>query len=103
MLTLTQRPHELLVQKLSSRGPLSEADRQAVRDLPMTVRTVAAQKTIVHEDDPALACCLILDGWICYDGILDEGRRAILSVHVPGDLPDLQSLHLLADTLRTAA
>lgn len=94
MLTLTQPPHELLIQKLSRRGPLSEADRQAIRDLPMTIRTLAAQKTIVHEDDPSPACCLVLEGWICCYQMLDEGMRAILSVHVPGDLPDLQSLHL---------
>lgn len=94
MLTSTPLPHDILIQKLSSRESLSDADRQAIRGLPVTIRTMGPQKNIVYEDDPSLACCLILEGWVCCYQMLDEGRRAILSVHVPGDLPDLQSLHL---------
>lgn len=94
MLALTQPPHDILFQRLARHGPLSETDRAAIGDLSLVVRTFPAQKTIVYEDDPSPACCLVLEGVVCCYQMLDEGRRAILSLHVPGDIPDLQSLHL---------
>ncbi|MHB2208008.1 Crp/Fnr family transcriptional regulator [Methylobacterium sp. CM6257] len=46
------------------------------------------------EEASSSSCCIILSGWACCYQMLNEGRRAILSFHVPGDVPDLQSLHL---------
>ncbi|MGU3664535.1 Crp/Fnr family transcriptional regulator [Methylobacterium sp. A49B] len=72
----------------------SQAEQHALRDLPATIWTVEAQRDIVNEGDPATQCCLVLDGWICCYHLLTEAGRQILSFHVPGDLPDLQCLHL---------
>ena len=49
---------------------------------------------ILREKDRSTQCCLIVDGWAYRYKILEEGRRQILSFHIPGDLPDHQSLHL---------
>jgi CRP-like cAMP-binding protein len=44
---------------------------------------------------------LVLEGWLCRHKITLEGARQIFSLHIAGDIPDLQSLHLktMDDTL----
>ena len=42
----------------------------------------------------ALAVLPPADGWACRYKIIGEGRRQIFSFHIPGDIPDLQSLHI---------
>lgn len=39
-------------------------------------------------------CCLIVEGFGIRSKVTAEGKRQILSLHIPGDIPDLQSLHL---------
>jgi CRP-like cAMP-binding protein len=39
-------------------------------------------------------CCLIVDGFACRYKLLQDGKRQIMSYHISGDIPDLQSLHL---------
>ncbi|HEX8418174.1 MAG TPA: Crp/Fnr family transcriptional regulator [Methylobacterium sp.] len=83
-----------LVTKLASIATLSEAERQAILKLPATTRAFDAHQDIVRDKDCPSECCLILEGWAYRYKLLDEGGRQILSLHVPGDVPDLQSLHL---------
>ena len=35
-----------------------------------------------------------MEGFACRYSLTDEGKRQILSFHISGDIPDLQSLHL---------
>jgi len=37
---------------------------------------------------------LLIEGFACRSKTTDAGKRQILSIHIPGDIPDLQSLHL---------
>lgn len=84
----------MLVRKLESIAQLSVEERRAVESLPMTVRPLGSHQDIVREKDRPSQCCLLLDGWACRYQILSEGKRQIFSFHIPGDIPDLQSLHL---------
>jgi CRP-like cAMP-binding protein len=83
-----------LVRKLESIASLSAEERRAIEQLPVHGRTLGAHQDILREKDRPAQCCLIVDGWACRYKILEEGRRQILSFHIPGDMPDLQSLHL---------
>lgn len=83
-----------LVRKLEAIAPLSDAERAAILGLPARYRELPAGQDIVREGDTPVRCCLILEGWACRYKILGEGRRQILSFHIPGDLPDLHGLHL---------
>ena len=74
--------------------PLSAAEEQAVIALPLHVRTFAASQDIVRERDRPSQCCLLLEGFAARYKIVGEGRRQIMSFHLPGDIPDLLSLHL---------
>lgn len=72
----------------------SESEQRALRKMPATIRMVEPQRDIVHERGVSTHCCVVLDGWTCCYQLLAEGRRQVLSFHVPGDMPDLQNLYL---------
>ena len=89
-------PHatSMLIRKLESSATLSDAERQAVQSLPVRIHNLDARQDIVRDGDQPTHCCLILDGWACRYKMLSQGKRQILSFHIPGDIPDLQSLHI---------
>lgn len=87
-------PHDLMIRKLESIFSLSDEEKRALRDLPIQVRSLEADQNIVRIGDRPSQCCVILEGFTCVYKMTTEGKRQIVAVHVPGDIPDLQSLHL---------
>lgn len=83
-----------LVRRLDSIMALNPDERDGLRTLPMMVRHLARGQDIVREGDHPQQCCLVLEGFTFRYKLLGDGLRQILSFHVPGDVPDLQSLHL---------
>jgi CRP-like cAMP-binding protein len=83
-----------LILRLDSTTGLTEVERQALMDLPMTVRDIEAGQDIVRAGDRPQHCCLVLSGFVCRYVLLPDGRRQIMAFHPPGEIPDLQSLHL---------
>lgn len=90
----SKSPFGLLARRLGAAASLPVAAERAILGLPLIIRTIEASRDIKYEGGTADHCCVILDGWTCCYQSLTGGRRQILSIHVPGDLPDLQSLHL---------
>src|SRR5215203_3360734 len=86
--------HDPLILKLESITDLSDEERQALRALPLTIKTFGPDHDIVREGDRPSECCLIIEGFVCRYKLTEEGKRQIMSFHIPGDIPDLQSLHL---------
>jgi CRP-like cAMP-binding protein len=84
----------LLICKLESIYALANEERQALENLPMQVTALKANQDIVREGDSPSRSCLILSGFACTYKITGEGKRQIVSFNLPGDIPDLQSLHL---------
>jgi CRP-like cAMP-binding protein len=83
-----------LIRKLETITSLSEDERQAILDLPVRIADLGADADIVREGDRPSQCCLLVDGFLCrYKNLLD-GKRQILAFYVPGDIPDLLSLHI---------
>jgi CRP-like cAMP-binding protein len=87
-------PQTLMIRKLESIFPLSGEEKQALQDLPMQVTVFKADQDIVRVGDRPSQCCLLLEGYTCVYKLTAEGKRQIMALHVPGDIPDLQSLHL---------
>lgn len=85
---------EVLIRKLESTSVLSEEEQEAIRRLPASIRLVLPGQDLVQEGEAPSQCGLVVEGWCHRYKLLDEGRRQILSFHVAGDMPDLQSLHL---------
>ena len=83
-----------LVKKLESIGTLTDVEREALRGLPMQVQVLGDGEDIVRDGERPSKCCLVLEGFVTRYKLLRDGKRQILSFHTPGDIPDLQSLHL---------
>ena len=84
----------MLIRKLESIATLTVAERQAIQSLPVRTHTLDAHQDLVRDGDKPSHCCLIVDGWAVRYKLLSGGKRQILSFHIAGDMPDLQSLHI---------
>ena len=81
-------PH--LIRKLSHFTKLSEADRKALTDLcESRVREFGPRENLILEGDRPQYVNLFLEGWACRYKDLENGKRQILSIFIPGDLCDL--------------
>lgn len=83
-----------LVRKLTSVSRLSDEEQRVLRDLPMTVTQLRPDQDIVREGDKPSRSCLLLEGFATTYKITNDGRRQIMAFHIPGTVPDLQSMLL---------
>jgi CRP-like cAMP-binding protein len=83
-----------LVERLARLSPLSGADRDALLALPHAVRSLGASTHLVRDGDHAESCTALLSGFAYRYKITGEGARQIISVHIPGELVDLQNSFL---------
>jgi CRP-like cAMP-binding protein len=87
-------PHTLMIRKLESIFRLYTEEKQALHDLPVQLQLLKADQDIVRIGDSPSQCCLLVEGYTCVYKLTTEGKRQIVAFYVPGDMPDLQSLHL---------
>ena len=80
-----------LVRKLSYWVKLGEDDRAALLALPHNVKALAQNGYIVREGDRATHSCLLLSGFAMRQKIVAEGMRQIVSIHMKGEMVDLQN------------
>jgi CRP-like cAMP-binding protein len=92
--SLNGRPLASVVDRLARLSPLSEADREAVLALPHAVKTLAAATHLVRDGDHPESCTALLSGFAYRYKITGEGSRQILSIHIAGELLDLQNSFL---------
>jgi CRP-like cAMP-binding protein len=85
--------HERLIARLQSVAGLTEDERSALNSVPHTIRKLGDRESILQEGDKASNCVALMDGFLYRQKIVGD-RRQILSVHVPGDIPDLMTLYL---------
>ena len=83
-----------MIRKMESVFAVTDDERQALETLPMQLAVIKADQDIVRIGDRPSRCCLILSGFACTYKVTAEGKRQIVSFNLPGDIPDLQSLHL---------
>jgi CRP-like cAMP-binding protein len=83
-----------LITRLRTISALDDHDVHAVRFLPVVVKHYQPGQAIVRDGDRPAECCLISRGFCVRSKTTSNGRRQILSIHIPGEVPDLQSLHL---------
>lgn len=80
-----------LFTKLNQVETLAPEDRRAFLSLPYTLGCLKAGQTIVREGQHSTTCAGLLSGFAYRNRTLRNGARQIISMHVPGDFPDLQS------------
>lgn len=81
----------LMLKKLEQWRPLDDADRDAVLALPHRVIKFRPQEYVVREGDTPQNSCLILSGFAFRHKVAGNGGRQIFSIHMKGDLADLQN------------
>src|SRR5690348_8315941 len=69
-------------------------DVAAVERLPFRRMELAPNTVVARDGERPDRCCLVVEGFLYRSKATEDGKRQILSFHVPGDIPDLQSLHL---------
>jgi CRP-like cAMP-binding protein len=80
-----------MLRKLRLWAPLDEADEQALLGLPHSIVTIEKQRAFITEGDAVSHCWVILSGYCVRYKIVGDGGRQILSIHMKGDLIDLQN------------
>jgi CRP-like cAMP-binding protein len=80
-----------LVEKLAYRAKLSAEDRAAIMALPFSVKMMERGQFIVRERELATHSCLMLSGYSIRSKLLASGNRQIVSIHMKGEMVDLQN------------
>jgi CRP-like cAMP-binding protein len=83
-----------LLERWERRVPLTDEDRRAVAELPITRRTFSRDSYLVREGEPPANCHLVLSGFAYRQKLVSNGTRQIISVHIPGELIDSQNMLL---------
>jgi CRP-like cAMP-binding protein len=89
---------EPMLRKLEYHCRLGDDDRAALLALPFTVRTIQRHHYVVRDREVATHSCVLLSGFAIRSKIVAGGNRQILSIHMKGEMVDLQnSLLTVAD------
>jgi CRP-like cAMP-binding protein len=80
-----------MAKKLGQWRPLGRADREALYALPCRLLEFRPHEYIVREGDKPQNCCLMLSGFSIRHKAAGNGGRQIFSIHMTGDLADLQN------------
>jgi CRP-like cAMP-binding protein len=80
-----------MARKLDLWNRLSDEDRNAVLELPYKERTLSAGQFIVWEGDKPQNSCVLNSGFAYRHKSAGNGGRQIMSIHVKGDIVDLQN------------
>jgi len=82
-------PEKTLIRRLNFFANLDEEDERRLADLCADVRTVAARRDIVSDQERPEHLHLILRGWAARYKLLPNGQRQIVGFLLPGDFADL--------------
>lgn len=82
---------EPMLDKLEYWQKFSAEDRAAVLSLPHSFKKMEAHNYLVREFDRTKHCCVLLSGFAIRHKIVAGGHRQILSIHMKGEIVDLQN------------
>jgi CRP-like cAMP-binding protein len=80
-----------MLRKLQLWEPLALGDREALLALPYSKRKLGAGQYIIWDGDKPQYACILLSGFAYRQKIAGNGGRQILSIHMEGDVLDLQN------------
>lgn len=84
-----------LVERLHFTSAASRDDIDAIHSLPLSIKKVDSRHFVVRDGQRPSHCCMIAAGFCVRSKTTGDGKRQILSIHIPSEIPDLQSLHLV--------
>ena len=83
-----------IIRKLNNMVELTTEELAAVAAIPVEVVNYTRHQDIVRQGDAPTRSFAVLEGFTSTYKITGRRRRQICAVHIPGDMPDVQSLHL---------
>ena len=86
-----ESPLRHMVRKLGYWTTLDEADQAALLALPYKLKTFDALDYMVREGDRPSHSCIVVSGYCFRQKLVADGARQIVSIHMRGDLVDLQN------------
>lgn len=81
---MTMEP--LFIKKLRHGAALTPDDEASLAALPFSVRNVEPRSDFGAESDAMHSIPIILEGWACRYRLLENGKRQIVTLLLPGDL-----------------
>lgn len=87
-------PAHPLIARLEREIVLTKADRLSVNEVPFYLEDLKAGEGPSWAGDRPLRSFIVLDGLLSTSKTLRDGQMQITAFHIPGDMPDLQALHL---------
>jgi CRP-like cAMP-binding protein len=81
-----------LVQQFRAYGPLAEADRDLLLALEKDERSYGRDERVYGQGDAVKSLYVVKSGWACVHCLLDDGRRQIVDIKLPGDLIGLREV-----------
>lgn len=90
---MRDQPYSLaaFADKLSQRTALGKDEREALLSLPHRTSTLPRATFIAREGECASHCCTLLSGFAYSHRVTGNGSRQVTSVHMAGDLLDIQN------------
>jgi CRP-like cAMP-binding protein len=77
-----------LVRKLENFVRLSPEEKQALEKIAQPTRRLGAREDVIRDGDRPRHVNVVLEGWACRYKQLEDGRRQVISIFLPGDLCD---------------
>jgi CRP-like cAMP-binding protein len=87
-------PATPLIRKLETLGTLTDAARDALARLRHTIRQLAPHDVLVREGDRPSFIFLMVEGCVFRSTVVAGGQRQIMSLHIAGDMLNLQNLFI---------
>jgi CRP-like cAMP-binding protein len=85
--------HQKLIARLLAVTGLAEQDQARLRSISHTIKTFADSEAVIRQGDRPVQCAVVMSGFLSRHRVVCE-RNQISSFYVPGDMPDLHTLHL---------
>lgn len=87
-----EQPMNVLINRLKMIADLTAEVGSALRTVVANEKSFAANQEIVSQGDSPSQCCVVLEGWVSRNKIIEGGRRQITAIHFAGFIPDLQGM-----------
>jgi len=84
----------VLLRRLEAIAEPTAEEWLVLSSLPGTIKEYRAHQDIVRVGERPSVVCLMLEGMTCRYKVSADGKRQIMSFHIRGDIPDLQSLFI---------
>jgi CRP-like cAMP-binding protein len=83
-----------LFKRWDRRHGISRDDKEAMLALPWAHRAFPRDAYLVREGEPTTVCSLLVSGLAFRQKLVESGARQIISIHIPGELIDIQNCML---------